>query len=123
MHALVLAPIFFGEGRLEREAIYWHFPAYLQSSKGIKNPGDLVRGWRSVPSGAIRKGDWKLIEDFEDGSLQLYNLKDDISESNNLKEQMPEKRAELLEDLRQWRKDVNAPVPKQRNPEYQNKDD
>ena len=69
----------------------------------------------------IRKGDWKLIEDFEDGSLQLYNLKDDISESNNLTESMPEKRDELLLDLKNWRTDVNAPVPKQRNPEYRNK--
>ena len=116
-----LAPILFEKGGLERESIFWHFPAYLQSYKGIKNPEDLTRGWRAVPSSVIRTGDWKLIEDFEDGSLQLYNLKDDISESNNLAETMPEKRAELLENLRQWRKNVNAPVPKQRNPDYRNK--
>ena len=60
-------------------------------------------------------------EDFEDGSLQLYNLESDISESTNLVESMPEKRNELLQDLRQWRTEVSAPVPKQRNPEYRGK--
>ncbi len=114
-----LVPILLNEGSIERDAIYWHFPAYLQSYKGIKNPGDLVRGWRAVPSSAIRKGDWKLIEDFEDGSLQLYNLKKDISESKNLAEAMPEKRKELLENLRNWREEVHAPVPKEKNPDYQ----
>ena len=115
-----LAPVLFGVGGLDRESIFWHFPAYLQSYKGIKNPEDLTRGWRAVPSSVIRKGDWKLIEDFEDGSLQLYNLKDDIGESNNLNEAMPDKRDELLLDLKNWRADVNAPVPTQRNPEYRN---
>jgi len=116
-----LVPILLNDGSIEREAIYWHFPAYLQSYKGIKNPSDLVRGWRAVPSSAIRKGDWKLIEDFEDGSLQLYNLREDISESNNLSENMPKKRTELLENLRSWRQEVNARVPRKRNPEYRYK--
>ena len=116
-----LTPVLFERGSLNRKSIFWHFPAYLQSYKGIKNPEDLTRGWRAVPSSVIRKGDWKLIEDFEDGSLQLYNLKDDISESNNLAESMPGKRDELLMDLKNWRTDVNAPVPTQRNPEYRNK--
>lgn len=116
-----LVPILLNDRSIEREAIYWHFPAYLQSYKGIKNPSDLVRGWRAVPSSAIRKGDWKLIEDFEDGSLQLYNLREDISESNNLSENMPKKRTELLENLRSWRQEVNAPVPRKRNPEYRYK--
>ncbi|MCG8311213.1 MAG: sulfatase [Cytophagales bacterium] len=116
-----LVPLLFETGVLAREAVFWHFPAYLQSYKGIKNPQDLVKGWRAVPSGAIRKGDWKLIEDFEDGSLQLFNLKDDISESTNLAKSMPEKREELLHDLRQWRDHVNAPVPQKRNPGYRMK--
>ncbi len=113
-----LTPILFEKGGLDRKSIFWHFPAYLQSYKGIKNPEDLTRGWRAVPSSVIRKDDWKLIEDFEDGSLQLYNLKDDISESNNLAESVPEKRDELLKDLKQWQKETNALIPKERNPEY-----
>ncbi|MCT4591316.1 MAG: sulfatase [Carboxylicivirga sp.] len=113
-----LLPLLKQSGNIDREAIYWHFPAYLQSYKNIKNPEDLTRGWRSVPSGAIRKGDWKLIEDFEDGSLQLYNLKEDISESRNLAESNPAKLKELHEDLKKWRKELSAPVPTQLNPDY-----
>jgi len=116
-----LVPVIIENKRLTREAVFWHFPAYLQSYNGIKNPEDLTRGWRSVPSGAIRKGDWKLIEDFEDGSLQLFNLKEDISERDNLANSRPEKRDELLQDLRQWREEVNAPVPTKKNPEYRKK--
>lgn len=115
-----LVPVFFEKGELDREAVYWHFPAYLQSYKGIKNADDLVRGWRAVPSSAMRKGDWKLIEDFEDGSLQLYNLKEDISESNNLAETMPEKRNELHKDMKRWRTQTKAPVPTEKNSEYRN---
>lgn len=113
-----LAPVLLEEGTLNRDKVFWHFPAYLQSYKGIKNPEDLVRGWRSVPSSVIRKGDWKLIQDFEDGSLQLYNLKEDLSELNNLAQTMPEKRDELLTDLKQWQEETNALIPKERNPEY-----
>lgn len=113
-----LAPVLLEKGGLIREAVYWHFPAYLQSYNGIKNPEDLTKGWRAVPSGAIRMGDYKLIEDFEDGSLELYNLKEDISERNNLADAMPEKRDELLSAMRQWRSTMNAPVPNERNPEY-----
>jgi len=117
-----LVPLIFEEGRLNRDAIYWHFPAYLQSYNGIKNAEDLVRGWRAVPSGAMRKGDWKLIEDFENGGLELYNLKEDISESNNLAEVMPEKRDELHKDMKQWRRKTKSPVPTEKNPEYVSKD-
>ncbi|MEQ6117886.1 sulfatase [Reichenbachiella sp. MALMAid0571] len=115
-----IVPLILNQGSWNRETVFWHFPAYLEGNKGIKNPEDLVRGWRAVPSGAIRKGDWKLIEDFEDGSLKLFNLAEDISEKNNLVETNPEKTEELLRDMRQWRKEVNAPVPSERNPSYLN---
>jgi len=113
-----LSSLFFQKGDLDRKAVYWHFPAYLQSYQGIKQPEALTRGWRAVPSSAIRKGDWKLIEDFEDGSLQLYNLREDISESNNLSKSNPKKRKELWKDLKRWRRKVKAPVPREKNPEY-----
>ncbi|MDN5200000.1 sulfatase [Fulvivirgaceae bacterium BMA10] len=113
-----LAPLLFQKGSLKRDAIFWHFPAYLQGYKGIKNSGDLVRGWRAVPSGAIRKGDWKLIEDFETGRLELYNLKNDISERKNLADTMPDKRDELLADMKTWRKQLNALVPTEKNQAY-----
>ncbi len=95
---------------LKRKAIFWHFPAYLQAYGAGK--------WRTTPAGAVQKGDFKLIEFFEDGRLELYNLKDDIGEKNDLAEKMPEKTTELHGLLKAWRKDVNAPVPTKLNPDY-----
>jgi hypothetical protein len=63
-------------------------------------------------------GKFKLIEYFEDGALELYNLKDDISEQKNLAELMPEKTKELHKLMLAWRKKVNAPVPTKLNPDY-----
>jgi arylsulfatase A-like enzyme len=95
---------------LKRKAIFWHFPAYLQASGAGK--------WRTTPAGAVQQGDWKLIEFFEDGRLELYNLKDDIGEKNNLAGKMPDKAKELHDLLKAWRKKVNAPVPTEPNPKY-----
>lgn len=101
-----------GRASVKREAIFWHFPAYLQANYGWKGP------WRTTPAGAVRRGDWKLIEFFEDGKLELYNLKNDIGESNNLASVMPGKTAQLHHLLQMWRKSVNAPVPTELNPAY-----
>jgi len=65
-----------GQGELDREAIYWHFPGYLQSNEEMGT-------WRTTPAGAIRVGDYKLLEFFEDMHVELYDLSQDISESNN----------------------------------------
>ena len=73
-------------------ALYWHYPHYHRTS----------------PYGAVVKDDYKLIEFFEDGSLELYNLKNDPSESTNLSAAQKDLAAELLADLRQWRMDVGA---------------
>lgn len=98
---------------LNREAIFWHFPCYLQGS------GDPHGGpFRTTPAGAIRKGDWKLIEWFETGRLELYNLKQDLGESKNLAESHPEKLAELHAEMKAWRKSVDAPIPTVKNPKY-----
>jgi len=103
-----------GARALDREAIFWHFPAYLQG----KAPGARDPHFRTRPGGAIRAGDWKLIEYFEDGALELYNLKDDISEQRNLADSLPDKTRELHQLMLAWRKAVNAPVPTELNPEY-----
>jgi arylsulfatase A-like enzyme len=109
-----IVPLLKREGDLEREAIFWHFPAYLQGkAEGARDPH-----FRTRPAGAVRAGDFKLIEYFEDGDLELYNLADDISEQNNLADTMPEKAAELHRLMLDWRKEVNAPVPTELNPEY-----
>jgi len=106
-----LVPLLEGGGELEREAIFWHFPAYLESDR----EGET---FRTTPCGAIRMGSWKLIEWFETGEVELYDLSADIGESRDLAEAAPGKREELLGALRAWRERVRAPVPKHPNPEY-----
>jgi arylsulfatase A len=85
--------------QLKRQAFYWHYP--------LDKPHFL--GGRS--SGAVRQGDWKLIEYFDTGEKELYNLADDISEKNNLANTNPEKVAELHGLLKAWRKEVGAKIP------------
>jgi arylsulfatase A len=98
-----LAPLLKGTGKLPERALYWHYPHY--PNQGAK------------PGGAIRQGDWKLIEFFEDGKRELYNLKVDPSENSDLAGKMPEKAKELYQKLVQWGKQVNAQVPRP-NPDY-----
>lgn len=98
-----------GNGTLHRDAIYWHFPGYLGAGGNT---------WRAKPAGAIRAGDWKLLEFFEDNRLELYNLREDIGEQHNLAEKEPGRARELRERLVQWRHEVGARMPT-RNPDRQ----
>jgi arylsulfatase A len=82
-------------------AIFWHYPVYHHD----------------VPAGAVRKGDWKLIENQVSGKVSLYNLRADISESMDLSELYPEKTTELKALLQNWQKEVNAEFPVS-NPEF-----
>ena len=107
-----IVPVLKGGKSLERQAIFWHFPAYLQANYGWKGT------WRTTPAGAVRSRDWKLIEFFEDGKLELYNLKNDIAEQENLAPKMPDKTRQLHQLLRNWRTSINAPVPTELNPAY-----
>ncbi|MBI3850017.1 MAG: sulfatase [Verrucomicrobia bacterium] len=91
-----------GKATLNREAIYWHFPGYLGAGENT---------WRTTPVGAIRSGDWKLLEFFEDGRLELYNLRDDLGEKNNLVAKLPDKVRELHAKLVAWRQELKAPMP------------
>lgn len=81
-----------GGADLKREKLYWHYPHYH----------------RTKPYGAIREGDWKLIEFFEDGELELFHLKSDPFEEKNLAAEDPKKAGILLEQLKKWRKEVGA---------------
>jgi arylsulfatase A-like enzyme len=86
----------------EREAIYWHFPGYL---------GAGAAGWRTTPVGVVRAGDWKLLQFFEDDRTELYNLKDDIGEKNDLAATEQDKAHELQQMLSAWRTQVGAQMP------------
>jgi len=95
-----LMPLFDGRGKLERQAIHFHYPNY-------SNDGNRL-------AGAVRRGPWKLIEFFDDDSVELYNLVDDIGERRDLAGQHPDKAAALRKDLRAWRQDVDALMPRPR---------
>jgi uncharacterized sulfatase len=86
---------------MNKRAIYWHYPVYHHST----------------PASAIREGAWKLVEFFQDGQLELYNLEKDVSESKNLVDEMPEKARELHQKLQSWRESVNARSPEE-NPDF-----
>lgn len=88
----------------KRKAIYWHFPRY--SNHGLQSPG-----------GAIRVGDYKLLDHFENNTVQLFNLSKDIGEQVDLAKVEPDKAAELRSMLHAWRKDVAARMMPP-NPEY-----
>ena len=84
------------ESTLGREALYFHYPHYYQTTS---------------PVGAIRAGSWKLLEYYEDGHTELYNLTSDLSESHNLSESNPTKTTELRTKLTTWRTSVKAAAP------------
>jgi arylsulfatase A-like enzyme len=88
------------EAKLKREALYWHFPGYTQ------------KGFEGGPQSVIRSGPWKLIKRYEDNSLELYNLKEDIGETQNRADKQPEMLARLKNNLENWLEEVNAPMPK-----------
>ncbi len=114
-----LVPLLKGEETLESRALYWHFPAYLQSyARVYDEQRDPI--YRSRPCGIIRYGDWKLHEYFEYGEdgLELYNLASDIGERENLVASHPEKAKELHRMLKEWRTSIEAPVPEEKNPNY-----
>lgn len=98
-----LVPVLLQSEEWARDTLFWHYPHY-------SNAG-------SAPSGAIRQGDWKLIEFFEDGHTELYNLAKDPPESQDLAAEYPERAREMRERLAQWRESVGA-RPAQPNPNY-----
>ncbi|MEJ1238053.1 sulfatase [Chryseolinea sp. T2] len=99
-----IKPLLQGKKKLEREAIYWHFPHY--SNHGMQSPG-----------GAVRAGKYKLIEYYENGTVQLYDLEKDLGELNDISKQNPAKTKELTAMLHAWRQSVGAKMMAP-NPDY-----
>lgn len=88
-----IAPLLTGDrAELDRDKLYWHYPHYH----------------RTVPYGAIRHDNWKLIEFYEDQEIELFDLGADPTESNNLAQSNPNKAAQLLGELSAWRESVGA---------------
>jgi arylsulfatase A-like enzyme len=82
---------------LQRKELFWHYPHY--------------HGSGHHPAGAVRAGDYKLIEFFEDMNVELYNLREDLSERKNLAPTLPKKAEELRQALHEWRQSLNASMP------------
>ncbi len=92
-----MVPLLEGTSTAEKRPLFWHYPHY-------GNQG-------GTPGAAVRLGDWKLIEFFEDGGVELYNLKQDVGEQNNLAETEPGKVLELVKLLHEWQQQVGARFP------------
>lgn len=88
-----ITPLLRGQ-TLNDRSLFWHYPHY--SNQG------------GIPSGAIREGDWKLLERYEDGRVHLYNLRDDIGEQVDLANEMPTRVSEMRSRLHAWYKTVDA---------------
>jgi arylsulfatase A-like enzyme len=89
-----LVPLLKGGTDLKRDAIYWHYPHY--SNQG------------GFPGGAMREGDWKLIERYEDGRVHLYNLRADVSEQNDLAAKYPDRVTAMRQKLHAWYRETGA---------------
>jgi len=96
-----IRPALDGTGKLPREAIYWHYPHY--------------RG--TQPHSIVRAGDWKLIKRYDGRQFELFNLANDLGETTDLSDKMPEKVKALDAMLAAWLKDTGAKLPKP-NPDY-----
>ena len=89
-----LVPLLKGDD-FEERPLFWH----------------LASTYKNPPCSIIRKGDWKLIQFLKKGKVELYNLRDDLKESHNLATEKPEQAKLLLNELVQWRKDNQVPLP------------
>jgi arylsulfatase A len=94
-----ILPLLRQTGKLQREEIYFHFPNYA---------------WHmdNRLGGAVRSDNWKLIRNYDDDSLELYDMSKDLSEKNNLVAKRPKIATRLNRGLTQWLKETNAPMPR-----------
>jgi arylsulfatase A-like enzyme len=122
-----LLPLLMQKGTLQRESIFWHFPGYLNTA--------VTRGrdpeFRTRPVSVINKDHWKLYLYHEEWQLdggrakistnravELYNLRDDVGERNDLAATNTKKRNELLDDLLSWFDESDALLPTRKNTQY-----
>ncbi len=127
-----MTPLLNGNTGLKRDAIFWHFPGYLEAYKGLtEDSRDPI--FRSRPVSVIRKGDWKLLQFHEEwvldggrekiatnNSVELYNIKNDIGETKNLCNVEVGKRNELFDELIKWQKETGALIPTVANKGFKN---
>lgn len=116
LDGISLRPLLTGKSMAERP-LFWHFPIYLEAYDPQTDDGrDPL--FRTRPGSAIRLGDWKLHEYFEDRGLELYNLKSDLGEQHNVASENPAVVKKLHTLLQTWRTKQAAFMPTERNPAY-----
>ena len=106
---------------LSNRAIFWHFPLYLSGrGTGAVVPvfGQGKMAWRTTPVSVIRKGDWKLIQYFEEDAVKLFNITKDPFETKDVAASEAKVRDALLIELQAWQKKVSAPIPTKPNPAF-----
>ena len=96
-----LLPVLSGEGDLERDALFWHYPNFA-----------FHRDNRL--GSAVRMGDYKLIEFFEGNEVELYNLREDLGEKKNLAGGEAGRVQEMRKRLSRWREKSGARMPRSR---------
>ncbi|MEL0604165.1 sulfatase [Pseudoalteromonas undina] len=106
-----------GKKRIAERDLFWHFPIYLQAHNGLTDQGQDPL-FRTRPGSAIRSGNWKLIQYFENNDFELYDLTNDSAEKNNLASEKPSKVAELKIKLQTWQQRIGADIPTKLNHEY-----
>jgi len=101
LDGISLMPAFRGATALSRTRLFWHFPCYVG---------------QAAPSSAVREGDFKLIEFFEEGGKrELYNLRTDPNEDHDLSTELPEQAATLYRTLQTWQSETGAALPRGAN--------
>jgi hypothetical protein len=103
---LSLVPLLRQRGELPERALFWHYPHYQH----YQQEG-------TTPYGAIRRGDYRLIEFYDDKRVELYNLRADVGERNNLAVSATDVVESLREELHDWLRSVDAQMPTA-NPAY-----
>lgn len=93
--------------------LFWHFPAYLEANR------KSGMNFRATPYSIVRSGEWKLIYFYETSEVELYNLKKDVMETQNVAEKYPRLANELEKKLKRWIADTDAFVPTEKNPDYE----
>lgn len=116
-----IVPLLRGETALQNRSIFWHYPLYLQGNGynlvvPIHNTNRMY--WRATPCSVIRRGDWKLIQYFESGKIELFNLGNDLGEKRDLSKSHPEIADDLLRELNQWQQRSDAIIPTNLNPDF-----
>jgi arylsulfatase A-like enzyme len=113
-----IVPLMMGQSIAERP-IFWHYPLYLSGRVQTKTIFGTNRiYWRTTPCSVVRKGDWKLIQFFETNTLELYNLKQDPGEQNDLAANNGDQRDELRWLLNEWQSENDANIPTSLNPDF-----